>query len=121
MWEDDPENWKRAFKSAPPNTVKVVHSIYWEHPYIIFYDAGWAFQLKVSDEYKRRLTSSHGIAKVHPEDRIDLLESPVFSKTLWYIKKPLDKYDVWISIDPDTYYRIFIDKETGDVFISFHG
>jgi hypothetical protein len=32
-WEDDPANWERAFRSAKPEDVAVVHSRCWRSPH----------------------------------------------------------------------------------------
>jgi hypothetical protein len=43
-WEDDPANWKRAFKSSKPDDVVVTHSRYWRAPHWS-YEAGYVFEI----------------------------------------------------------------------------
>ena len=40
-------------------------------------------------------------------------------KPAWFTPKPLDRYEIWIySDDPNSNFRLFIDKDTGNLFLT---
>ena len=40
-------------------------------------------------------------------------------KPSWFIPKPVEQYEVWVYADnPQSNFKIFIDKQSGDIFLS---
>jgi hypothetical protein len=119
-WDDDPANWKRAFRSGKPDDVKVVHSQYWRAPHWS-YEAGYAFEIEANDALERQLLGENALRKldaasVTSRDRSCFGECPP-----WFAAGSLDQYDIWVYADaPDAHFRVLIDRQTGTLFIADH-
>jgi len=64
-WEDDPQNWNRAFGQDPPDDVSVVRSYYWEsdhftHEYIYF------FEVKASSQWQEQMPQLQSALRAGP-------------------------------------------------------
>ena len=62
-WENDSENWRRAFGSAPPDGINVVNSWYWRSAYWTL-EQEYFFEIEATDEIAQELVSSEGLHRV---------------------------------------------------------
>src|SRR4026208_128179 len=64
-WEDDPQNWYRAFKEQQPAEVKVVHSKYWRSDHFtvefIYY-----FEVEATPEWNDAFLKKRELTQVSP-------------------------------------------------------
>lgn len=117
-WEDDPGNWERAFQQAKPDNVEVVHSHYWRSAHWT-YEFAYSFQIKPSKGLEEKLLSDKGLKQVKPDDA-DFTRIHDFwgDKPKWFLPKPLDKYEIWIWKENSQRFRLFIDRETRELFLT---
>src|SRR5690348_16867717 len=61
-WDDDSQNWHRAFGGPVPNGWSILHSRYWRNPHWS-YEAGYYFAANVSREERQALVSQPDLIK----------------------------------------------------------
>lgn len=116
-WEDDPQNWNRAFRQDPPADVSIVHSYYWEsdhftHEYIYF------FEVKASQEWQDVFLKEQKVEPVAPTNAWSFRHSHNYDDTPeWFAPDPVENYDVWDK--PKYHGSIWINKTNGH--IHFYG
>ena len=116
-WEDDPQNWNRAFGQDPPVGVSVVHSYYWEsdhftHEYIYF------FEVKASQEWKEAFLKERKVEPVAPSKAWSFRYSHNYDDTPeWFAPDSVENYNVWDR--PKYHGSIWINKTSGH--IHFYG
>lgn len=116
-WEDDPGNWKRAFQSTQPLGVNVTHSKYWRSPHWT-YEFGYFFEISSNTALREQLFTNNKMQRITGKDAAEamthLLEAPP-----WFAPKAAIEYEIWkYAEEPRGHFRMFIDKGTGDVFLS---
>ena len=117
-WEDDPANWNRAFRSAKPDHVVVVHSQYWRSPHWS-YEAGYVFEIAANAEFRQQLFG---------ENRLVRLEGPAAEEVKrlcfpecpgWFAPRSIENYEVWgYEDEPGGNFRVLIDRDTGTMFLT---
>jgi hypothetical protein len=117
-WEDDPANWEKAFRSARPDHVVVVHSRYWRSPHWS-YEAGYVFEVAANAALRQQLFRQNRLAKLEgpaaaEAKRLCFPECPA-----WFAPKSVDEYEVWRYADePSSNFRLLIDRTTGTIFLT---
>jgi hypothetical protein len=116
-WEDDPENWSRAFHSRQPNDVVVVHSLYWRAPHWT-YEAGYLFEIEPSETLRKQLFGENALRRIERTE-VDGRMRPCFGDCPeWFVPKAIEEYELWKYADDDTSeFRVLIDKSTGRIFL----
>lgn len=116
-WEDDPDNWDRAFDTTKPDDVVVVHSQYWRAPHFT-YEAGYLFEIAPNAAFRRQLFTESRLQKLEGTE-LDHEARPCSGNCPeWFAPKPLEAYEVWsYQDDPHSHLRILIDKSTGHLFL----
>lgn len=119
VWENHPNNWIRAFNESKPDGIDVVHSRYmstphWSHEFEYF------FHLRPSDLATKRFTQPPGMKPYTSKDELFLPVDSFFQeKPAWFLPKELVAYDIWIrSVEPRGNFRVFKDRESGDLYIT---
>jgi hypothetical protein len=113
-WEDDPGNWAKAFKSSKPDHVVVVHSRYWRSPHFTLEFESF-FHIQANEDLREQLFTANSMHRVDKPDA----ETPdeYFSffqeKPAWFLPKPRERYEVWVSGG----FHVYIDKDNGDLFL----
>lgn len=116
-WEDHPKNFERIFHDSPPDKLVIVHSWFWRSRYFAT-EFAYFLQVKPNEDFRNGLwQNNHLKPAVTEKDREGLLDfSP--PKPAWFIPKPIDQYEAWIYSDkPHRHFRVFIDKETRELFL----
>lgn len=113
-WEDDPNNWYRAFQEPVPSGVTVIHSKYWKsdhftHEYIFY------FEVKASDEWKNNFIKEGNLVLFTPSRDDDEQFYRSTKQPIWYLPGYVSDYEVWGEAGYN-YGTIFIHKETGHIF-----
>ena len=114
-WEDDPDNWGRAFHSGKPQDVVVVHSEYWRSPHWS-YEAGYLFELEPNAVLRRQLFSENRLRKLEGSE-LAIDPRPCFKCPEWFAPKSLDSYEIWTYEGDPRNFRILIDKSTGHIYL----
>lgn len=120
-WEDDPANWKRAFRSVKPDDVVVVHSRYWRSPHWS-YEAAYVFEIAPNAELRQQLFDKNRLVRLDEPTaeqarRLCFPECPV-----WFAPRSSENHEVWGYEDgPPGNFRVLIDRDTGTLFLTdFH-
>lgn len=118
-WQNDTKNWKRAFGSAQPKDIKIVNSWYWRSPHFT-YEFEYFFQLGPNDAFRQKVIGSGNLLDITPATKAEGEEAQRFfhSKPTWFIPKAIDQYEIWRGKPPQENFRIFIDRATGDLFLT---
>jgi hypothetical protein len=117
-WEDDPKNWDRAFRSDKPGDVIVLHSRYWRSPHFTF-EFEYFFEIKAHEGLRKQLFTMNGLVKLGGAEASKAFQDVFADRPPWFLPKTVNKYDVWIFHDePRGNFRVFIDRETGDLFLT---
>lgn len=114
-WQDDSKNYQRIFGEPKPKDLTVVHSQFWRSPHWS-YEFEYFVQVKRNDDFRRRLFEHNKLQRPNDGNRLtDFFQE----KPAWFIPKPLEQYEIWIySDETGSNFRIFIDRDTGDIFLS---
>ena len=115
-WDDEPENWKRAFGWTQPSHVVVVHSHYWRSPHWS-YEAGYLFEIQPNDAFHTQLVREKGLRPVQSSEVLENAR-PCFGECpAWFVPKALESYEIWADTENrGSNFRMFIDKESRAVF-----
>lgn len=113
-WEDDPQNWYRAFGEPQPPDVKVVHSKFWRSDHFtaefIYY-----FEIEAPPEWKAAYFKKRGLTVVPPSSARDFRTSVHSDDTpVWFAPGPVDIYEVWDR--PGYFGSVWVNKTNGHVF-----
>ena len=57
-WDDDPQNWNRAFQSSKPKDVKLIHSRYWRSAHWS-YEFEYLFEVEKNNKFREQLFSEN--------------------------------------------------------------
>jgi hypothetical protein len=93
-WDDDEDNWSRAFGPARPSKgIEVIHSQYtrlahWTTEYI------WFFELTLSPATKADILANPAVKRVDLPDK-KIIESIQKPQPPWFIPGELSDYDVY--------------------------
>jgi hypothetical protein len=112
-WEEDPENWSRAFAGMPvPPGVRVIHSLVTRSPHFT-YEGSYFFEFTAPDDFMEAWKSQYQLVPMDPRESALV---PSVEQPAWYMPKPIQRYEIWGSRRDD--YAIFRDPETGSWFVS---
>ncbi len=114
-WDDDDRSWSRAFDSVKPPGVVVVHSRYSRFPHWT-YEYEYYFHIAANPELLRQVFAKNQLVRLDaPDARLDRPpEAPA-----WFVPKGMRDYDAWrLAENPQSDFRLFVDRITGDVFIT---
>ncbi len=115
-WEDDPENWRRAFDEKPPTQVKVIHSKYWRSNHFTL-EFMYYFEIEATPEWKDAYLKKRGLHLVSPSKAWSFREGHLGDGIpAWFAPDPSSDYEVW---DIGEYNGcVWINKHTGHIFFS---
>ena len=117
-WENDPDNWGRAFQSKKPDDVVVLHSKYWRSPHWT-YEFQYFFEIEHNDKLRERLFTQNKLIELEGKDAAEAKDKFSSEFPKWFAPKPASKYEIWVyADDPTGNFEIFIDKETGNLFLT---
>lgn len=117
-WEDDPDNWARAFNSTKPNDVIVVHSRYTRFPHFT-YEFEYFFHIKANVELHDQLLKGNDLIHVEDIDEDKQFLWLNIKRPAWFLPKPPEEYDMWRCQDrAQCAYMVLIDKDNNDIFIT---
>ena len=117
-WKDDARNWKRIFREAKPDHITVVHSWFWRSPHFTYEYEYYLHVQKHADLQRRLLTLNSMIEIVGEKELRDATAWPG-RRPDWFAPKPVAQYQVLMySNAPNSEFRLLIDRETGDLFLT---
>jgi hypothetical protein len=117
-WNDDPENWERAFSSTKPDAVVVVHSRYWRSPHWTT-EFEYFFQIHDDAGLRQQLFTENTLTELTGEAAREAFSASFAERPTWFLEDALESYTVWILPEqPDSHFRVFVHRETGDLFLT---
>ena len=117
-WEDDPGNWKRAFRSEKPAQYVVLHSRYWRAPHFT-YEFQYFFEIQANPAFKRELFSRNKLVLLPPDQVAEAKRDPFGHAPAWFCPKAADRYEAWVYEErPRGNFKILVDKETETLYLT---
>jgi hypothetical protein len=116
-WENDPDNWGRAFQSTKPDDVVVLHSKYWRSPHWT-YEFEYFFEIERNDALQKQLFTQNKLVRLEGQDAIKAKDNFFGESPAWFAPKTADQYEVWVYEEAESHFRVFADKETGNLFLT---
>jgi hypothetical protein len=116
-WEDDPNNWYRAFGQDQPSDVVLVHSLYTRYPHFthehLFY-----LEFQAPREFLDSMIAEYNL---HPgSDRLGrghlIGEGPGTPE--WFLPNPVAEYEIWLGEGTLRDAQLFIDKNSGVAYFT---
>lgn len=119
-WEDDPQNWERAFRSTKPEDVVVRHSWYWRSPHWS-YEFQYFFELAPSTELTEQLFTANELRQVTGDEALEVHRNVRGEVPAWFAPKSAAEYDIWVfGREPERNFKVLIDRRTGEMFLNDH-
>jgi hypothetical protein len=116
-WEDDPENWDRAFRSSKPVGVQIVRSHYWRGQHWS-YEVAYQFHFRANVALEKQLLAENRLRPLAREELRHARECGFGCKP-WFAPEPLHSYRIYtFANQPQQNFRVFIHRRTGDLYIS---
>ena len=115
-WDEENANWSRSFNGqTPPPDVRIVHSRYYRSPHFT-YEAYYYFQITTSDQFLDSWVKHQKLNLITPTSlNLGLL----YDKPAWFLPRPIENYEMWKPSDSEySYFRIFRDRMSKDVFVT---
>jgi hypothetical protein len=117
-WEDDPNNWGRAFSSKKPDNVIILHSKYWRSPHWT-YEFQYFFEIEQNDDLKKQLFTKNKLVRLEGEAAKEAIDKFFGDSPKWFAPKTVENYEVWGYEDkvPNNF-RFLVDKVTGNIYLA---
>lgn len=113
-WEDDPQNWNRAFNQPQPADIRVVHSKYWKSDHFTD-EFAYYFELHASPEWKDAFLKKRSVQLVPPAEARSYRQNMHDDLTpAWFAPDPVENYEVWDQ--PGRFGSVWINKTNGNIF-----
>lgn len=118
-WQDDEQNWMRAFQQEQPKDVTVVHSWYCRTAHFT-HESQYFFQLAASDKLRQSFGNPARVLVVSTDDKNaqEALLLALYQRPAWFAPKPVSAYEILQGKPPNENYFILIERETGSIFIT---
>lgn len=115
QWADDPGNYKRAWGSAAPPQVTVVHSFYWRSPHFTREEV-YYFEFAANKEIQVGFVTSNALTPFDPSSPAEAPNTYCLTRPRWFAPKGASAYEGWRS-GPGGRALLLRDRETGALFV----
>ena len=113
-WEDDDDNWERAFNQNLPKEIILVHSWYWRSPHFTL-EQEFFFELEPNEKIMESFLGKGDLQIIDSNSYHKI--NHFNEKPKWFTPKNYQSYDIWISNDYDNFF-LFKEKESKHIFWS---
>lgn len=111
-WDDEDENWERAFGVELPEDVNLVHSQYWRGAHFT-YECCWYFEIAPNAEFERELTEKGGL-ELHESWPELGAGAPAWFKPATSSRD----FEIWGPPDHEpSEFRVYVERETRRIFL----
>jgi hypothetical protein len=116
-WQDDKNNWKRAFEQEQPKDITVIHSWYCRTPHFT-HESQYFFELAANEALRKSVSSE--VSELAPDDANaqQALRFALYNKPSWFAPKAPTAYQVFQGKPPHRTYFAFVERDTGAIFIT---
>ncbi len=119
VWKNDPAIWDLVFARKPAKDTHVVNSWYWRswHPRP---NHEYFFELEPDPGFRKQALESGAFLDATPTNDRETAEVLHFinEKPLWFVPRSINNYEVFQGKPPQPHFRLFIDKDSGELFIT---
>jgi hypothetical protein len=116
-WEDDPDNWSRAYSADPPEGLEILRSRYWRSAHFT-QECAFHFEIAPNDEIERQLLDAHPTRQLEGGEAREAM-STLGREPEWFTPRPWHEYEVWTYVDdPTGNFRLFIARDTRALFLA---
>ncbi len=113
-WDDDPDNWSRAYGSETPEGVEVVHSRYVRMPHFT-YECAFHFEIAPNADFEREIFAASELTEL--DERASMYT--LGDEPSWFTPGKRSDYEIWtFADDPHGDFRLFIDRESRTLFVA---
>lgn len=114
-WEDDPENWKRAFGVEQPPDLRILHSRYWNSGHFT-HEYAYYFEVEASPRWREGFWREHGLLQEPPERVMGSLP-PLSGNNIpdWFAPGTSDQYIKWEGAKDGLW--VWVRKSDGRLFL----
>ena len=118
-WQDDKQNWKRAFQQEQPKDVTVVHSWYCLTPHFT-HESQYFFELAANASLRKSYCDPTHVLDVPPDDKNaqEALQLALYQRPSWFAPKALTAYQVFQGKPPNENYFLLVERDSGSIFIT---
>ena len=117
-WKDDAQNWKRIFRVTKPDDITVTHSLFWRSPHFA-YEYEYYIQVQKDADLQKRLLTMNSMTEIVGDMELQRATAWSQQRLNWFAPKPIAQYHMWIYSNlPNSDFRLLIDRETGNLFLS---
>ena len=113
-WEDDKNNWQRAFNVEPSKGISIKHSWYWRSPHFTM-EQEYFFELEYSDSLEKEFLKAGDLVKVNSTEYQNI--NFFHHKPQWFVPRDFKFYDIYKSTQYEHYY-LFIDRRNKNIFFT---
>ncbi|MFL6197423.1 MAG: hypothetical protein ACJ75H_24770 [Thermoanaerobaculia bacterium] len=110
-WEDDPQNWKRAWGTAKPEEVVMPHSWFWRSAHWSREDA-YFFQVRWNEDLFKQLIEGNGMRPAGASEK----PGYCVDKPGWFTPPSAAGYESW-RCGPSADCRLFRERGTKELFL----
>ncbi len=94
-WENDAQNWQRAFKTNAAPEVTVIHSKYWKSDHFTE-EFIWFFEINATPAWREEFLQSRGLKLLSTSESRTFRDNHKSAITpVWFAPDPVELYDVW--------------------------
>ena len=111
-WEDDPNNWKRAWGYSKPSEIVMIHSWYCRSPHWTREEV-YFFQFKWHKELFQQLVDRNDMHLCTDSGKNIQESTFCVDKPVWFIPKPESAYDIWKGSNC----LLFKEKSNNEIFL----
>jgi hypothetical protein len=111
-WEEDPNNWKRAWGYSKPSDIEMIHSWYWRSPHFTR-EESYFFQFRWHEKLFQTFMEMKNLRRVHGKES---WPQYCFDKPQWFTPGLPQAYEMW-TCEPPANCWLFRNRETKEMFI----
>ncbi len=117
-WEDDPGNWSRAFPTAKPPEVRVIHSKYWRSPHWT-HESQYFFEIAPDPRFETLLFGKNKMRQATGAEAIQIKKNVFGDAPSWFAPRQANEYEVWVfEGTPDRNFKVLIDRKSRVMFLA---
>jgi hypothetical protein len=117
-WNNDPQNWNRAFHSRKPKDVNVIHSRYWRSPHWTN-EFEYFFEIEDNEKLKTQLFSENHLIKIEDKEAQKAMVNFFGEKPEWFIPGKIVAYKIYVyEKEPRGNFRVYINRKSGRIYLT---
>lgn len=113
-WDDDDDNWSRAYGFDTPDGVEVVRSRYVRMPHFT-HECVFHFEIAPNADFEKEIFAANEMTELEGHAAMSTLGD----EPDWFTPRERSDYEIWTCADrPGGNFRLFIDRESRSLFLA---